>query len=152
MWMTLLVLAATFGQGYAPAGAPQGYERQVFEAVNRTRADAGLPRLAWDDAIARAARAHSERMRDARFFAHQDPEFGGIADRLSRAGIHWATASENIFQARGYSQPAAEAVKAWLASPPHRRNILDRRHTRTGVGIATAPDGTYRFTQIYLRP
>ena len=78
MWMTLLVLVATLAQGCAAAGAPQGYERQVFDAVNRTRAGAGLRLLAWDEAVARAARAHSERMRDARFFGHQDPEFGGL--------------------------------------------------------------------------
>ena len=39
-------------------------------------------------------------------------------------------------------------VDGWLASPGHRRNLLDGRTTREGVGVAVAPDGRVFVTQM----
>lgn len=136
----------------APAAGPQGEERRVFEAINRERRDRRMPPLAWDEAVARQARAHSTRMRDLGFFSHQDPELGGVSSRLAAAGIRWTALAENIYKAKGFHRPDIEAVKSWMESPPHRSNILDPRYTRTGVGVVTAAAGTYHFTQIFLRP
>jgi uncharacterized protein YkwD len=159
MWIALAALAALL-QG-CPAGSgmaarapadPQGYERRVFDAVNRERAARRMPALAWDGAVARQARAHSARMRDLGFFSHDDPELGGVSARLSGAGILWTATAENIYTARGFQRPDLEALKSWMGSPPHRRNLLDPRYTRSAVGVVTGPDGTYWFTQIFLRP
>lgn len=136
----------------APASSARSDERRIFDLINRERAAARLPKLAWDEAAARAARAHSARMRDAGFFAHDDPERGGVARRATAARIGWTAIAENIFTCKGYRQPAEVAVKGWMKSPGHRRNLLDPHYTRTGVGIVTAPDGTYHMTQIYFRP
>lgn len=144
--LVLLLQGCTEGAG---AGRP---DKRVFDLVNRQRAAAGLPRLAWDEDAARAARAHSARMKERGFFAHEDPERGGVARRATAAGIGWTAVAENIYSSKGYPRPADAAVAAWMKSPAHRRNALNPRYTRTGVGVVTAPDGTYRFTQIYFRP
>lgn len=44
---------------------------------------------------------------------------------------------------------AAMTVDGWLASPGHRRNLLDARMVREGVGVAIAPDGRLYVTQMF---
>ncbi|MFN8196167.1 MAG: CAP domain-containing protein [Nocardioidaceae bacterium] len=51
---------------------------------------------------------------------------------------------ENI--AYGYATPAA-VVRAWMHSPGHRKNLLNRRYKRIGLGLATTPDGTKYWVQ-----
>lgn len=135
-----------------PAGCAEitQIEREVFEAVNRERIRQRLEPLAWDDETAGAARSHSRRMRDLNFFAHEDPARGNLSARLARASIPWRSAAENIFVEKGFANPAGQAVKSWFRSPGHRRNILGRRWTRTGVGVATDGRGKYWFTQIFV--
>ncbi len=42
---------------------------------------------------------------------------------------------ENLAYTTG-PMAAMAIVQMWMASPPHRRNLLDRKFRRTGVGIA----------------
>lgn len=132
------------------AERPTDLARGAFEAVNRERVRRGLARLAWDDEIAAVARAHSRRMRDLKFFAHEDPERGSMAARLKRARVPYRAAAENLFVEQGYRKPVEQAVKAWLNSPGHRRNLLGRDFTRTGMGVASDGRGKYWFTQIFV--
>lgn len=54
-----------------------------------------------------------------------------------------------------YGQFAEQMVKNWLASPGHRRNLLNKKFTRIGIGVET---GRYRghdavyVTQNFLGP
>ena len=132
------------------AEKPVELARRTFEAVNHERARRGLERLEWDDPIAGLAHAHSGRMRDLDFFAHQDPERGNLTARIKGASIPWRTVAENLFVEKGFGNPVQQAVKAWLGSPEHRRNMLGRGYTRTGVGVATNGQGRYWFTQIFV--
>ena len=43
---------------------------------------------------------------------------------------------------------AATTVDGWLGSPGHRRNLLDGRMAREGIGVAFAPDGRVFVTQM----
>jgi uncharacterized protein YkwD len=42
---------------------------------------------------------------------------------------------------------AAEAVSSWMNSSGHRANILDRGHTKIGVAMARAADGSAYWCQ-----
>ncbi len=143
----LAILGVFFAQA---AGRPSDLARLAFDAVNQARARHGLARLAWDDKVAALALSHSRRMRDLRFFAHEDPERGSIARRIRGTGIAWNALAENIYSEKGLGDPAGEAVNAWLDSPGHRRNMLGRPFTRTGVGVVTDGRGEYWFTQIFV--
>jgi uncharacterized protein YkwD len=144
------MLALAFYQ--PPADPARGLERRAFEEVNRERVRLGLSPLAWSEPLAGQARAHSERMRDLRYFSHQDPGRGDVASRLTHARIRWRACAENIYQERGYHDPAFTAVTSWMGSPDHRRNMLSPRYRRTGVGVASGRDGTYYLTQIFVWP
>jgi uncharacterized protein YkwD len=133
------------------AGAgPTPEEGRLLELANRERKARGLGALEWDDALAAAARWHSSRMAEAGFFSHEDPERGGLRKRLQAAGVKRAAIAENLHQSQGYPDPAAAAVRNWLRSEGHRRNLLGN-YRLTGVGVWRARDGSVYVTQIFAR-
>jgi uncharacterized protein YkwD len=61
--------------------------------------------------------------------------------------------AENIYMDDDHEQEGLpeRAVKAWLASPEHRANMLSSSFTETGVGIARSSDGRTYVTQDFIR-
>ena len=49
------------------------------------------------------------------------------------------------------SVPVALAVELWLDSPSHRRNMMDAGWKESAIGVAVAEDGSYYFTQVFLK-
>ncbi len=125
-------------------------EQRVFAAINFQRVCADAEPLVWRTALADAARAHSRRMLEARFFGHQDPQLGDLRARLDRAAIAWMNCGENVFREKDYTDLVAIAVVAWMYSPGHRKNLLSPAFTATGVGIATDGAGTVAVTQEFV--
>jgi uncharacterized protein YkwD len=111
-------------------------ETRLLSLVNRDRASAGLPPLALDARLSQVARAHSREMAEADFVAHVSPTTGSAIDRVARVGLVPALLLENV--GRAYS--AEDAESGFMASPGHRGNVLDRRATRIGVGVAVGRD------------
>lgn len=124
-------------------------EQRIFQAINQVRQENKLPPLIWSAKIAEASRSHSLRMATKRFFSHEDPQFGGPGNRLSAAGIDWRLCGENIFEEYGQADPVRAAVRGWMQSPGHRKNILTRGFTHTGIGVAMGRDGLYAITQMF---
>jgi uncharacterized protein YkwD len=124
--------------------------RRIFERINELRTLRLAPAMRWSEVLAECAREQSERKRMLRFPGHNDPERGGVADRLSAAGIGWAKCAENLFSVRGWDDPVNFAVVFWWYSAGHQANILDPVFTQTGVGVTEAADGTYFVTQIFV--
>jgi uncharacterized protein YkwD len=155
-WLAFLCVALASVAGRArPASVGSelsALERRIFQAVNAERRERGLTELRWSEPLAAEARRHSRRMAAQRFTSHDDPERGDMTERLAAEGIPWRDCAENIFSERGYEEPGAEAMKRWMASPGHRRNILNPRFTHTGVGAALRTDGTLLVTQEFIRP
>jgi uncharacterized protein YkwD len=120
--------------------------------VNNERTYRGLPELQWDDRLAAVARRHASNMAARGFFAHVDPVHGDVADRLAKAGIAWSRFEENLLQEWGYEDSARSGVLSWMASPGHRKNILDKDVTLAGVGAARRADGTLFLAQEFIRP
>lgn len=104
-----------------------------------------------DPVLTEVARGHSRRMRDEGFFGHQDPSGAGLVDRLRVAGVTFSLAGENLATVEGSSDPAAAAHQLLMANATHRGNILDRRYTEIGIGVAQSGD-RYWITQVFLRP
>lgn len=124
-------------------------EREAFELVNRHRRARGLPPLVLDPRISREARRHSEAMA-----AHATPVgHDGFDDRVAalRRDMSFRRSAENVALNRGYRQPATMALRGWLDSPGHRRNI-EGSYAVTGVGVAATREGEIYFTQIFVGP
>lgn len=125
-------------------------ESEVFDLVNRERSRARLSTLEWDDRLAQVARDYSRRMAREGFFDHYDPNGKTVLDRAARLR-NWSSIGENLFVCDEHPYYALTAVRGWMKSPTHRGNMLDRSWTATGIGIATASDGSIFITQVFTR-
>jgi uncharacterized protein YkwD len=138
----------------SPALTPvEEIEQRVFALTNERRAAARVGRLAPDADLSLAARRHSEDMLRRRFFSHVGPDGRGPADRVRRITGLSQTVGENIWSWAGGTRPpssslAAQAIAAWMASRPHRQNMLRARYRTLGVGAAIGPSDV-RITQVF---
>jgi uncharacterized protein YkwD len=115
--------------------------------VNRYRQFKNLPPLQIDPAISAQAKAHSEEMARTGNMNHE-----GFEDRTNAVSqtIVYRKAAENVAHNMGYGQPDLVAVKGWIESPGHRRNMIGQ-YDLTGIGVAKNAKGEYFFTQIFIR-
>lgn len=127
-------------------------ERDAFQMINAERSRAGMTVLKWNDNIAGVARLHSTNMAEYNFFSHKGLD-GLMVDgraELLHVGA-WSAIGENIAFMKGFDDPAAAAVRNWLQSPAHKKNLLSADWSESGIGLAVTPDGKYYFTQVFIR-
>ena len=106
-------------------------EAQMLALVNEERAKVGAPALILDPALTAAARLHSEDMWERQYFAHETPDGTDPFARMTVAGARFLYAGENIALA-----PSTQLAHTGLMnSPGHRRNILDPKFRRVGIGV-----------------
>ncbi|MET8151176.1 CAP domain-containing protein [Actinoplanes sp. NPDC049668] len=118
---------------------------EVFESTNRARLRHGCPAVALDEELTVAAVRQSHYMAATGDFGHFGWNGSTFRSRSRAAGYH-AVAGENV--AHGYSG-TAEVMAAWMASPPHRANILNCGVKALGTGVQRAANGTYYWTQVF---
>ena len=150
------VPAATRAYTAAPVSAAavgaSGDERRAFDLVNRERQRRGLSPLSWDGSLVRLARYHSQNMARGGYLSHVDRDGLDLRARAQALGLHgWRTIGENIAYNQGYDDPTAFAVERWMVSEKHRENAMSGDYTHAAVGIARASDGTYYFTQVFMK-
>ncbi len=124
-------------------------ENEVIRLTNIERSKKGLGALKANWQLSRCARYKSQDMINKNYFAHQSPTYGSPFDMIESFGISMAAGGENI--AMGQRTPQ-EVVTAWMNSPGHRSNILSTAYTEIGVGCAKSSNGSYYWTQMFIRP
>jgi uncharacterized protein YkwD len=82
-----------------------------------------------DPRLERAARAHSSKMLRTGLFSH-----GAFDARIRSVGVRAPRIGENLAWAVGRLTQARAVVRMWMASPEHRRNLLDPGFSIVGVG------------------
>jgi uncharacterized protein YkwD len=132
-------------------GDARAAEKLAFASLNRDRQSAGLPVVAWDETLARAARGYSEEMARRQVVEHVSRESGNAADRIRRVGVRAVLVRENV----GRANSIADAQRSFMSSPGHRANVLARGMTRAAVGVALRKDGggagTVYITQLFVK-
>jgi uncharacterized protein YkwD len=106
-------------------------ENEIHRLVNQHRVSIGRNALTMHGGMRDCARAHSKHMAVHAFFAHVNPEGDDPFERMTKVGIRYGAAGENI--AAGQSGAQA-AFNAWMNSAGHRRNIENGVYTHTGIG------------------
>ena len=87
-------------------------EKEVFDLINKQRANNGLSSLKIDSEVQRVARIKAQDMVNNNYFSHNSPTYGSPFDMLKSYGISYKTAGENI---AGNSSNSS-AVTAWMNS------------------------------------
>ena len=137
--------------GTAPAGEVLDLEKNVTLQINEIREEEGLDPLSERDDLIEIARKYSCRMAEEDFFAHESPDGGTVADRSAEYGVEYRYLGENLAYHTGASPEPDRVVDGWMDSEGHRENILREEYTQTGIG-ACQGDGTWYYTQVFLRP
>jgi uncharacterized protein YkwD len=122
-------------------------ERDMLVLINKARAAAGLKALDFGNDLAAVARAHSKDMVSNNFFAHISPRRGDLDKRMKRARIVAQYYTENLAANRSL----IGAHLGLMNSPGHRKNILDPKVNRVGVGIVLDGKGGIMVTENYAQ-
>jgi uncharacterized protein YkwD len=107
-------------------------ERTLLGAVNDVRAAHKLRPLRVDTTLVRAAREYSAKLIRRDIFTH-----GALGPRLASYGARGPLFGENLAWATGERARARSIVRAWMASPSHRDNLLRPGWQRIGIGTRT---------------
>jgi uncharacterized protein YkwD len=128
----------------------KGLEIQLFDLVNSIRAKNNLKALTWDDRAMLSSEKHSQDMAVNKYFDHTNLKGEDPFKRMSKEGISYHYAGENI--AMGYSS-SIFAHEALMNSAGHRKNILKSNFSHLGVGvfIQTNSNSPY-YTQNFFTP
>lgn len=137
-----LLVAAFLVQGPAidPARAGDTLQNRadMLQLTNDDRADRDRDALRLNDRLSRYARRHSREMAERGKLFHT-PD---LADKLRGTG--WSIGAENVGTGR-----SLEALEdAFMASRPHRKNILRAGFERTAIGVVES-GGSFWVTVIF---
>lgn len=105
---------------------------------NSEREEAKLPLLEISPKLQKAAQLKATDMAKRGYFSHYTPEGNPPWYWLEQVEYDYRSAGENL--AVNFTE-SADVDKAWMNSPKHRENILNKKYTE--VGIATAK-GLYK--------
>jgi uncharacterized protein YkwD len=111
----------------------QAVREEMLEHINTIRRGIGLTPLELDPRLTTAAQAHADDMLARTYYDHVSPEGTTPRQRVRAAGFVTDLVAENI--AAGQTS-AGDVLGAWMHSTGHRRNLLDPRLTRIGIGMA----------------
>ncbi|MEK7157902.1 MAG: CAP domain-containing protein, partial [Patescibacteria group bacterium] len=126
----------------------------ILDSTNRQRkANGSLLRLSQNSKLNQIANLRIKDMFAKGYFEHISPSGIGASDIASDVGYEFILVGENI--ALGNFNGDEAMVQAWMDSPGHRANILNKRYTEIGIA---AEKGLYQdkmmwlAVQIFARP
>ncbi len=102
--------------------------------LNGIRHEHGLSALTGSIALQHAARSHSSDMLERGYFEHDSPN-EAFCTRVRRF-LDSPLVGENIAWGTGQLSTPRSIVRAWMHSPGHRANILQRSFRQIGIGIS----------------
>ena len=125
---------------------PLAEEISAFEATNDYRMKKHRDSLVLDTFLCRLAREHSTNMANGKVrFGHAG--FSGrskeINERYGNSG-----SAENVYWA-DHKASGEDAVISWINSKGHRKNMLEKRYHKVGIGVAYDSEGASYYTQIF---
>jgi uncharacterized protein YkwD len=143
-----LLASSAFARSSSSKGSRQALNRQVFAAINAFRTSHGLSALRESKALDKAALAHSLEMGAKGYFAHNSANGEQFFVRVRRyypaqGYSHW-TVGENLL----WGSPtvsSAEAMRLWIASPPHLKNLKTAEWRDLGVSAVSVANAGGAF-------
>lgn len=107
-------------------------ENELLNLTNYERSQDGLAPLSLNSKLTTAAKKKGEHMFKYNYWAHFAPDGTSPWDFIRGEGYDYTYAGENL--AKGYTT-SFDAVKAWMASPTHRANILSSQYSEVGFAV-----------------
>lgn len=108
--------------------------QEVIRLTNIEREKNGLGPLREDSRLAEAARLKALNMYEENYWAHFSPSGKDPWGFINGAGYQFSYAGENL--ARNFTT-ADDTVRAWMASPTHKENILNSKYQDIGIAVVS---------------
>lgn len=142
------VAAAAPASGAATA---ESIELLMWRTINIYRASRGVPPLAYDPLVAKAAANHVDDMIANNFLEHIGSDGRRPIDRMRAVGVEVQWASENIsMECAKDPATAVKNVQAWMLSEPyadgvynHHWNLLYKGYSRIGISFRVGKNGCW---------
>jgi uncharacterized protein YkwD len=135
--------------------ASQQLDAAVLVQVNDVRRAHGLGPVRLSAKLSAAAAAHSVEMGRDGYFAHSSADGSAFWKRVERyypsQGFGFWSVGENLLWASP-DVSAPGALKLWMASPEHRRNLLTARWREIGISAVKvhAAPGAYHGLDVTI--
>jgi uncharacterized protein YkwD len=131
---SLLAIVAIVVLALAAAGCMPKDSRTFLDRTNSLRKSVGVHSLAENDTLTKKAEAWAQHMASTGKLEHSDLAAG-------LGSLNWRMLGENV----GYSSPTSNTLltihNLFVASAPHKANLVNSRFTHMGVGVATDSRG-----------
>ncbi len=111
----------------------------LLTSTNSARSQNGVGGLNLNDKLDAAAQAKANDMASRNYWSHNTPEGSPPWVFVSNQGYSYQKLGENL--AAGFSDEQS-TINGWMASQPHRENLLDPAFVDVGFGFANNPDYT----------
>jgi len=137
-------------------------EADLIAAINNERTQRHLGPLTEDPLLNVTARAHSREMCSLSYFDHHSPTpslntpmdryLQGLRDQGS-ATPESLLVGENIYYCSVFNDiyNVEYSHRAFMNSPGHRANILEKRFTKVGLGVYRNARGEFWVTEMFSR-
>jgi hypothetical protein len=102
--------------------------------TNKQRAQNGLGALSENSLLRQVAEFKIQDMFKRQYFAHYAPDgTSGVSDLADKYGYNYIAIGENL--ALGNFENDTALIQAWMNSPGHRANILNKNYTEIGIAV-----------------
>jgi len=129
----------------APAFSSAITSDNIITLTNESRQQFFVPALTENQVLDKAAQAKADDMLAKGYFAHNSPDGRTPWDFITTAGYSYLMAGENL--AVNFNE-AENVETAWMNSPGHKANILNKNFQDIGIGIS---QGVYQgHTAIFV--
>ncbi|MBI2444480.1 MAG: CAP domain-containing protein [Candidatus Magasanikbacteria bacterium] len=118
---------------------------RIIAATNQQRKKTGLAALKTNVILNRVAAARLTDMFKQQYFAHRSPDNTTATDLINQFGYDYLGVAENL--ALGNFVSDAAVVAAWLKSPGHRKNLLEKKFADIGLAVKR---GNFRGRSVWL--
>jgi uncharacterized protein YkwD len=105
----------------------------VWTETNNYRRTDTLPPLTYSKKLEAAAKIKLDDMFNNNYFSHISVTGKGPSDLADRVNYSYITVGENLAMGNFGGDP--QLVKAWMDSPGHRANILNKNYTEIGIAV-----------------
>ena len=120
--------------------------KDVIDITNRYRKENGnLTLLKENSKLDFSAEKKLQDMFAKQYFEHISPSGVGVGDLGNQVSYEYIIIGENL--ALGNFKDKKSLVDAWMASPGHRANILNKKYTEIGVSVGR---GTYNGKSVWM--
>ena len=129
-----LLATKTFQNAQASQLQQSLQESQILELVNLERSKNGIEPLTINQQLTQSAQLKTRDMLDYNYFEHISNGGQKWSDFIIKSGYNYTTSGENL--AKNYTD-SRSTVQAWMNSPTHRDNILNKNFRETGIGFGS---------------